>query len=474
MASIKNLLLAIGTVIMLSSVYYINNKHKTIVSPFKKTDPESIYKRYCADCHGKNLETFVNKKTWLFGNTEGDLFTSIKYGREIVGMPAYGESLKEDEIKAVVNYIKSVKKTTPPEPEEKDLTSSVDQAFDIATVVEKDQYGELLWGMDFLPNGKMLITDKSGKMFLGYPEKKLNEINGMPAHILQLGQGGLMDVMVHPGYEQNRFIYISYTEGLDQNSDKQLVILRASLDEKTATLSHKKEIFRALPLKKTAHHFGSRMAIDKAGYLYITSGERGGNEMAQELSNHFGKIIRLHDDGRIPADNPFVNTDGALPEIYSYGHRNPQGMIIHPVTNQVYVHEHGPKGGDEINLIEPSKNYGWPSILFGINYDGKPISKDTARAGMEQPLLYWLPSIAPCGMTYVDGNKYPGWSGDLLIGSLKFKNLSRCKIDSNGRVKETETLLRGIGRVRSVKMDAEGLLYVMTEKPGAVYRLDPK
>lgn len=465
-------ILVVLTVIAIAGMACVNQSDSP--SLLRQGAGESLYKQYCADCHGKNLETFAVKDDWLFGNNDKDILTSIKFGREIVGMPAFDATFNDEEIKTIVNYIKENKGVKAEASEVPDLTKSEKQPFTLTSIVKDNEYGNLLWGIDFTPKGKMLITDKGGSLYFGIPEQKLVKIAGLPPFIMQIGQSGLMDILVHPDYEENGYIYLSYTEGKDRGSMKQLVVVRAILDEVNHALISHKEIFRAMPAVKASHHLGARMVIDKNGYLFIASGERGGNEKTQSLTNHFGKMIRLYDDGRVPDDNPFINTTGALPEIYTLGHRNPQGLIVHPITNAIYAHEHGPKGGDEINLIEAGKNYGWPTILFGINYNGKPISADTAKVGMEQPLLYWLPSIAPCGMAYVDSDLYPGWKEELLIGSLKFEYLARCSFLSNGKITETEKLLRGIGRIRSVKASPKGYLYVVTEKPGAVYRIDPK
>ena len=215
------------------------------------------------------------------------------------------------------------------------------------------------------------------------------------------------------------------------------------------------------------------MEFDKDGFLYFSVGERGNHDVfPQNLDNDCGKVHRIYDDGKIPQDNPFVNKDNAKASVYSYGHRNPQGMAIEPKSGKIWTHEHGPRGGDEINIIQKSVNYGWPVISYGINYDGTVLTKNTKMKGMEQPLLYWVPSIAPCGMTFVKGGRYKGWEGDLLVGSLRFKYVNRCKIVNDKIVKE-EKLLKNIGRVRSVEMSPDGYIYVSVENPGLIYRLIP-
>jgi aldose sugar dehydrogenase len=233
------------------------------------------------------------------------------------------------------------------------------------------------------------------------------------------------------------------------------------------------KIFTGFPRTQRAHHFGCKLEFDKNGYLFFGIGDRGQHfDFPQKLDNHNGKIHRIHDDGRIPSDNPFVNTAGAMPSIYSYGHRNPQGTAMHPVTGRIWESEHGPKGGDELNLIEPGKNYGWPVISYGINYDGSILTELNEKEGMEQPITYWDPSIAPCGMIFVTGDRYPAWKNNIMIGSLRFKYLERVVL-SGDRVIFQEKLIEGIGRVRNVKMGPDGYIYVAIETPGKIVRLIP-
>jgi len=215
------------------------------------------------------------------------------------------------------------------------------------------------------------------------------------------------------------------------------------------------------------------MEFDREGYLYFSVGDRGNRDRnPQTLDNHCGKIHRVNDDGSIPEDNPFAGTEGAMASIYSYGHRNPQGVIMHPETGEIWTHEHGPRGGDEINVINPGKNYGWPVISYGINYDGTIFTSSTEEEGMEQPLHYWVPSIAPCGMDFITGDRYPQWEGNLLVGSLKYQYLNMCVI-KDGKVVSEEMLLKNIGRLRNVKMGPDGYIYVGVEEPGTIYRLVP-
>jgi glucose/arabinose dehydrogenase len=332
------------------------------------------------------------------------------------------------------------------------------------------------WATAFLPTGELLVTERGGKLRLvknGVLDPK--EISGVP-EVFYKGQGGLLDVALHPDYKTNGWIYISYSspkkegeEGDDGGANTALI--RARL--KDHALTDIQHLFKAIPNVKGNVHFGGRIVFDKKGYVFLSLGERGQKENSQDLSRDQGKVVRLHEDGKIPADNPFVKTKGARPEIWSYGHRNPQGMVIHPTTGAIWEHEHGPQGGDELNIVQKGKNYGWPLITFGIDYDNSIISKDTARAGLEQPVIYWKPSIAPCGMTFVNSPKFKEWNGDLIVGSLKFMQLQHLVVKGN-KVTSREVLFQGIGRVRDVRQGPDGNLYVVLESSGKIVKISPK
>jgi aldose sugar dehydrogenase len=435
-------------------------------------DPATNYKNYCAGCHGEKMDMFVDRK-WKFGNKKEDLFKSVKFGRENEGMPAFGESLSDKEINALADYIlqgiKNVNKYTADERPASDLFKTEALNIKLELVAEGM---DVPWGIAFLPDNEMLATDRAGK-FYRIKDKSLQTISGAP-EVLAKGQGGLMDVVLDPGFASNKLIYLSYSKF--KNEDGAVLattaIMRARLEGNT--LADQKDIFVARPYSRTQHHYGSRMQFGKDGYLYFSVGERGNEKVnpQQIKGNDLGKVHRIKSDGSIPADNPFVKTAGAEASIYSYGHRNPQGMTIHPVTGKIWVNEHGPRGGDEINIVEPGKNYGWPVITYGINYNGKPISNLTAKAGMVQPVHYWIPSIGPSGLAFVTGDKYKGWKGDLLSGSLRFKFLQRSVINGNKVVRE-EILFKNIGRVRDVRMAPDGFIYVAVESPGRIYKLVP-
>lgn len=275
-----------------------------------------------------------------------------------------------------------------------------------------------------------------------------------------------MDVILHPDFENNKYIYISYASSEGEGDGGNTAIARAKLNGNT--LTDLEVLYKATPNTRRGQHFGSRLVFDKDGYLFFTIGERGDRDTnPQDITRDGGKTYRINDDGSIPEDNPFVNDADAKKAIYSYGHRNQQGMTLHPDTKEIWTHEHGPRGGDEINIVEPGKNYGWPVISYGVNYSGTKFTDLTEKEGMEQPLHYWVPSIAPSGMAFIDSDKYGDWEGNLLVGSLKFNYLDMCTI-KNGKVVEEERLLNDIGRVRSVEQGPDGYIYVGVENLGIV------
>lgn len=320
------------------------------------------------------------------------------------------------------------------------------------------------WGMAFLPDGSMLITEKAGELIHFKNGTKTN-ISGLPEVYLR-GQGGLLDIEIHPDYANTGWIYITYASAEGDGDGGNTALMRGKL--KDNAFVEKQLLYKAGPNTKKGQHFGSRIEFDNDGYLYFSIGERGNrDENPQDITRDCGKIYRLNDDGSIPTDNPFVDTPNAKTAIYSYGHRNPQGMAIHPETGAIWVNEHGPKGGDEINIIAKGKNYGWPVISYGVNYSGTAFTEITEKEGMEQPLFYWVPSIAPSGMAFVTSDKYPDWENSILVGSLKFQYLERLVLKNNKVVKREE-LFKGIGRVRNVIQGPDGYIYVAAEDTGIV------
>jgi aldose sugar dehydrogenase len=326
------------------------------------------------------------------------------------------------------------------------------------------------WGLEFLPDGKILIAERPGRLRI-YENGRLNPnpVKGLP-EIWAHGQGGLLDVKMHPNYDQNGWLYLAYAAKGNGNSGN-LAISRARLEGNQLTDVEK--IFHGEPHTSGRAHFGTRLLFDDDGYLFFAIGDRGQPNFAQKLDNHNGKVLRIYDDGSVPEDNPFVDDPNALPEVWAYGSRNIQGMQFHPDTRELWTHEHGPKGGDEINIIRPGENYGWPKATHGVNYNGTVISEHKSLPGKVDPIKVWTPSIAPCGMDFVTSDKYPGWENNILIGALAGQHIHRVEIDGE-KVVNTEKLLEGFARFRAIRQGPNGYIYVLTESPGLFLRLIPE
>lgn len=342
-----------------------------------------------------------------------------------------------------------------------------DDRFALSVVAEGLEHP---WGLAFLPDGRMLVTERPGRLRIVTPDGRLSEpLAGVP-EVADGGQGGLLDVTLDPEFTGNRHIYLSYSEPGEDGAGT--AVARAVLtDEGLWDLS---VIFRQHPKVDSDIHYGSRLVIASDGRLFVTLGERGMRDQSQNLETHFGKVVRIERDGSVPTDNPFVGHADARPEIWSYGHRNPQGAALDPATGQLWTVEHGARGGDEVNRPEAGENHGWPVISYGVHYSGAKIGEGTAKAGMEQPLYYWDPSIAPSGLTFYTGDRFPEWRGDLFVGSLKFGYLVRLDI-ADGMVIGEERLIEDLDRrIRDVRQGPDGNLYLLTDEgDGQILRLAP-
>jgi len=349
------------------------------------------------------------------------------------------------------------------------IVKSERATFRVAQVTGNLQYP---WGLAFLPDGRMLVTERPGRLRVIGADGKLDPrpVEGVPK-VVASGQGGLLDVAVHPRFAENGWVYLSFAGSDGDGASTEVV--RGRLDGQR--LQDVQTLFRMLPRSSGGRHFGSRLVFDAKGLLYITLGDRGDMERAQRMDDHAGSVIRLHDDGRVPADNPFVKTPGARPEKFTLGNRNMQGAAIHPVTGELWTHEHGPQGGDEVNVMRAGRNYGWPVITHGVNYGiGTRIGEGTTRPGMEQPLKIWVPSIAPSGMAFYAGKAFPGWNGNLLVGALRGESLHRLELDGEKVVREEVLLKSQVGRIRDVRVGPDGLVYLLTdERAGQLLRLEP-
>ena len=329
------------------------------------------------------------------------------------------------------------------------------------------------WSLAFLPDGRMLVTERPGRLRYVAADGALDPtpIAGLPEAVAAAGQGGLHDVTLHPGFPRNRLVYLAYAGRGAGGYGTELA--RGRLEGHR--LTDVEVLFRALPKSRGGQHFGGRVVFDGAGHLFLTLGDRGDRPRAQDLGDHAGSIIRLGEDGGVPADNPFVPSAGARPEIFTLGNRNVQGAAMNPWTGELWTHEHGPQGGDEVNVIRAGANYGWPVVTYGRNYVfGTRIGEGTHKEGMAPPLHQWTPSIAPSGMAFYDGDKFPGWRGSLLVGALKFRLLARLEFEGERFVREERMLEDAIGRIRDVRVGPEGYVYLLSDaRKGVIARLEP-
>ncbi|MBC7367093.1 MAG: PQQ-dependent sugar dehydrogenase [Undibacterium sp.] len=439
------------------------------------------YATLCAACHGKNLEgaqaPSMLDDVWAHGSDDESLAKSIRNGFPEKGMPAWGAAIPDKEIRAMVIYIREQRakfareNTVFTKPADSITSESQLHPFRIDTWVSNLKEP---WSLAFLPNGIALATEKRGTLrLIENGQLAGNPITGMPA-VDDGGQAGLFDVVPHPDYAKNGWLYLAYSDP-QKNAEGKAVsltrIIRAKL--KDGALAEQQTIFQG-PLEyyrpAGGVHFGGRIAFDRAGFLFFTIGERGDGKNAQDLARPTGKIHRIYDDGRIPADNPFANDPKADRTIWSYGHRNPQGLAFHPVTGELYDAEHGPRGGDELNLVRKGLNYGWPIITYGMNYDGTAMVDITAKEGMEQPITYWVPSIAPCGANFYTGDLFPKWKNHLFVASLAAEELRRLEL-MDGKVVAQEIIFKNLGRIRHVITGPDGALYVLL--PSRIARITP-
>jgi glucose/arabinose dehydrogenase len=456
-----------------------------------KAKVEVVFQQLCSTCHGKNLEgglgTSLVDGEWKHGAEDAEIFRSIAKGNLQLGMTPWEGILSVDQIRSMVIFIREKEKTARdnginyPKPEPGVVTKTEHEDYKMEIVVAEAEKLEIPWAIAFLPDGRKLVTERSGRLrVIGADGKLLPDPIKDTPEVLQHGQGGLLEVATHPEYAKNGWIYLGFSDGWREKPEEgkkegKAMALTAVVRGRIVDHEWKDQewIYRADRkfYGSAGVHFGTRFVFQD-GYIYFVVGERGGKLEAQDVTRPNGKIFRLHDDGRMPEDNPFVAKDGALPGIWSYGHRNPQGLDIDPRNGAIYSTEHGPRGGDELNRVIRGANYGWPVITYGMNYDGTPITSKTHQEGMEQPVTYWVPSIAACGLDFYGGDKFSGWKHDLFAGALKQQELRRLRI-ADGKVVEQEVVLKNLGRVRDVADGPDGYLYVILNGPDSIIRLVP-
>lgn len=452
--------------------------------PLPERSIPNLYSNICAACHGQNMrgaqfKGFIPEK-WNVAGDDASLTRAIHDGNPVKGMPPMSTVLSDAEIRAMVVFLReSIQKA---KNETNIFTRPVDGVA-VATREHKFQFktvvGEGLdtpWSMAFLPDGRMLVTELPGRLRVVKDGQLQPEpIAGTPK-VRAKGQGGLIAVALHPDYKRNGWIYLSYSDpGSNAIGTNVGMTAIARGRIKGNQWVDEQIIFRA-PMETylpTFHHYGSRIAFDGQGHVFFSIGERGQMLDAQDVKLPNGKIHRLMDDGKIPKDNPFVNEPGAIKSIWSYGHRNPQGLVRHSVTGEIWESEHGPRGGDELNLILPGRNYGWPVICLGMDYNGLPITGGiTAKEGMEQPVTYWTPSIAVCGIDFYTGKKFSKWKNNLFVTGLASQEFRRLVIEGH-TVKEQEVIFKNIGRVRAVANGPDGYIYIALNTPDQIIRLEP-
>ncbi len=427
---------------------------------------KDTYQKLCSSCHGKQLQggsgSSLIDDEWKFGSSDAEIANVIRDGAIKLGMPAWKNALSDKEIRAMVIFIREQKSISQKAVVEqmlapqKGIYNAAGEKFTLEVLTEGN---DIFWSLAFMPDQSLLITQRNGNL-LHYKGNKLQQIKGTPK-VWRHGQGGLLEVYLHPQYSRNGWVYLSYSETKDGNSGMTAVSRGRIKDGKWVD---EQKIFTSAKSLHTGAgtHFGSRFVFAD-GYLYFAIGDRGRKHQAQDLSKPNGKIHRIHDDGRIPSDNPFINKRNAIPSIWSYGHRNPQGLDLDPNTGLLWETEHGPRGGDEVNLIEKGKNYGWPEITYGMNYSGTPITEHTHKPGMEQPKHYWVPSIAVAGIDFYEGKAFKNWQGKLLVSGLASQELHLLDIKNKQVVSDT-IVLKNAGRVRDVATGPDGNIYLLLNR----------
>jgi aldose sugar dehydrogenase len=442
-------------------------------------DAAALYQQYCAQCHGSDLDggnaTSLIDGIWQFGAGDSYITRNIKHGIPHLGMPSYEHAMSDEEIRSVVEYIRDIEKKEgvqkPPIPEE---VETMDYFMVAETFADNL---EIPWAIDFIDQNNVFITERPGRLRMVINGKLLPEPVKNTPTVLHEGQGGLMDVAVDPDYASNGWIYLAYSHALEKYQGERppamTRLVRGKIQNNTWT--NEEVIFEAPSetYRTTRHHYGCRIVFDPWGYLYFAIGDRGAGNQAQDATLPNGKVHRIYKDGSIPETNPFLYDEKAMKSLYSLGNRNIQGMAIHPATGQLWTTEHGPMGGDELNLIEWGKNYGWETVTYGRNYNGTIITELTHMPGMEQPNYYWNPSIAVCGLDFYTGDLFPKWKNRLLVGALRYEEVRVLQLEDD-RVLHEQIILKGAGRVRDVATGPDGAIYVVLNDPGKVLRLTPR
>jgi len=442
------------------------------------------YAEYCAACHGEQLEggkgPALSSAARKPGSDDGKLARLIREGSVDAGMPAFGDVLNAAEIRALVVLIREAAWTADLSPPSSSSGPVLDTGLMAGDVQQTELHSFLVedvvtgldvpWAMAFLPDGRLLITERKGVLLLRDSDSgQVTSIGGIPK-VATGDEAGLFDVAVDPDYVDTGWIYLSFSDPGSAGTMMTRIVRGRLRGDRWV---QQQNIF-AVPRKAYTTMragFGGRLSFD-GPYLFFSVGDRHDPALAQDLSSAAGKVHRVLRDGSVPRDNPFAGTPGALASIWTLGHRNPQGLAHEPLTGLLWESEHGPRGGDELNLLKRGLNYGWPTITYGINYDGTPVSDKTAQEGLEQPLVYWVPSIAPSALMFYTGERFPQWQNSLFVGSLAGRQLLRMKVRA-GAVEHVEPILSGLGRIRDIKTGPDGRIYLALEAPNRIVALHP-
>ncbi len=442
-------------------------------------DVATVFRTLCENCHGATLAggqaPSLLDDEGLHGDSDADLARTIREGALTTAMPSFKGALTDQQIRALVIYIREGRArasqgTMPAPPTLPARIESERHAFRVELVADDL---ETPWGLEIMPDGKLLVTERPGRLRVVDGDRLLPPITGVPA-VWEKQDGGLLDVGLHPDFQRNGWVYLALSEaGGAAPGDSTTRIVRGRLHD--GALVDQVSIFQATPALYWASntHYGARLLFDRQGLLYFSIGDRGRPAESQDLGSPYGKLHRVRDDGSVPADNPFVGRTGAVASVWSYGHRNQQGLAIDSQTGALWATEHGPRGGDELNLVVKGRDYGWPTITYGMNDNGTPITDRTERDGLEQPVVYWTPSLAVGAIAFYTGDLFPRWKQHLLVTALAGQQLRRLELDA-GRVTNQEVLLRGYGRVRDVAVSADGPIYLALNNPGRIVRLVPE
>lgn len=450
--------------------------------PSQQESPQiaSTYQQHCAGCHGVNMEgasaTTLIKDDWLYGRRRSRFIRNIKYGIQVAEMPAFENTLDDESIKALADYIIDAQENKPDiQREIPAIVKTSDYTLEIEKVVETGL--EVPWAIEFVNENKVLISERNGSLkWLTDDNLDTTEIKGLPIPHTASSTGGFMDIALDPDYENNGWVYLGYSHTNHDVNDKEAPALTKIVRGKINNYrwTDQETLFEVpdslMPIK--GNRWGCRFLFDTEGNLLFTIGDMAKDMDSQDLSKATGKVFRIRPDGSTPEDNPFVNDPDALPQVYTIGNRNTQGLAMHPVTKQIWSTDHGPMGGDELNILKKGANYGWPIITYGRDYSGDIVSELTHKEGMEQPVVQWTPSIAVCVAEFCNSPLFPKWENQLLVGALSFEELRLLRLDGESVI-DQELILKNLGRLREVKFSPEGYLYVILNNPDVVLKLTP-